>query len=160
VAWDDPAVPDSYTVTRQAHVVATPDEVFAHLADFRRWRAWSPFEELDPGMQRSYTGEGRGSTYAWSGSLKAGTGRMEIVELEPGRRVVVEQENTKPLRSRSTSTFTLTPAAAGTTVEWSGTGRLNRLMRVMGALMPMERVLGPAFEQGLIRLGEAARPAR
>ena len=159
-ACDDAAVPDSYAVTRQAHVAASPDEVFAHLADFRRWRAWSPFEELDPDMQRSYAGEGLGSSYAWSGSMKAGTGRMEITELEPGRRLVVEQENTKPLRSRSTSTFTLTPTADGTAVEWAGTGRLNRLMRVMGALVPMEKVLGPAFEQGLARLGETVAPTR
>lgn len=153
-------MPESYTVVRRADVAATPEAVFAHLVDFRRWRAWSPFEQLDPDMQRAYDGEGRGSTYAWSGSLKAGTGRMEMTEVEPGRRVVVQQENTRPLRSRSTSTFTLTPTSDGTVVEWAGAGQLNRLMRVMSVVVPMEKVLGPAFEQGLARLGETARSAR
>lgn len=144
----------SYTVTRDVRVAAPPSAVYAELVDFRRWRSWSPFEDLDPGMDRTYSGatEGVGAVYAWSGSPKVGVGRMEITAADDGARVVVEQRNDKPLRSRSTSTFTVAEADGGTLVTWSSTGTLSRLMRVVGVVVPMEKVLGPVFERGLERL--------
>jgi hypothetical protein len=152
-------VADSYSVTRDVVVAAPPATVHEHLADFRRWRDWSPFEDLDPDMRRTYTGSGVGSSYAWSGSMKAGTGRMQMAAVTD-TRVVVEQENTRPLRSRSTSTFTLTPDDGGTRVTWTSTGTLNRLMRVAARVMPMEKVLGPVFEKGLTRLREHVERTR
>jgi carbon monoxide dehydrogenase subunit G len=148
-------VTDTYTVTREVIVAAPPGAVLELLVDFRRWRDWSPFEDLDPGMRRDYAGTGVGSTYEWDGSMKAGSGRMELTDVAD-TRVVVEQENRKPLRSRSTSTFTLTEVDGGTRVTWSGAGTLNRLMRVAARVMPMEKVLGPVFEKGLTRLAERA----
>ncbi|MEI4271262.1 SRPBCC family protein [Klenkia sp. LSe6-5] len=144
-------MPDTYTVTRQVRVAAPPAAVHALLADFRRWRAWSPFEDLDPDMAREYDGTGGGSSYRWAGSLKAGSGSMRMTEVEP-TRVVVEQVNTKPIRSASTSTFTLAEADGGTVVTWSGSGRQGRLMR----LLPMEKFLGPTFDKGLASLRAAA----
>jgi hypothetical protein len=149
----DPAVADTYTVTRDVVVAAPPAAVHALLVDFRRWRDWSPFEDLDPGMQRTYTGSGVGSRYEWAGSMKAGAGRMELADVTD-TRLVVEQENSKPLRSRSTSTFTLAPVDGGTRVTWASTGTLNRMMRVATRVMSMEKVLGPVFEKGLARLRE------
>ncbi|SSC25836.1 Polyketide cyclase/dehydrase, partial [Klenkia terrae] len=159
VVWHHPAVADTYTVTRETVVAAPPAAVLERLVDFRRWRDWSPFEDLDPDMQRTYDGSGVGSSYAWAGSMKAGAGRMELTDVS-ATRVVVEQENTKPLRSRSTSTFTLTEVDGGTRVTWAGTGTLNRLMRVAARVVPMEKVLGPVFEKGLTRLGEQVQRVR
>ena len=133
---------DTYTVTREVVVAAPAAAVRERLVDFRRWRDWSPFEDLDPGMQRTYTGSGPGSSYEWAGSMKAGAGRMELTDVTD-TRVVVEQENRKPLRSHSTSTFTLAEVDGGTRVTWAGTGTLNWLMRVAARVMPMEKVLGP-----------------
>lgn len=149
--WHDPRVPDTYEVRREVRVAAPASTVHALLADFRRWRDWSPFEELDPDMSRDYDGTGAGSGYRWAGSFKAGSGSMRMTEVEP-TRVVVEQQNTKPIRSSSTSTFTLAEADGGTVVTWSGSGRQGRLMR----LLPMERFLGPTFEKGLAQLKAAA----
>ncbi|MCO7218937.1 SRPBCC family protein [Klenkia sp. PcliD-1-E] len=144
-------MPDTYTVTRQTRVAAPAAAVHALLADFRRWRDWSPFEDLDPAMSRDYDGTGAGSGYRWAGSFKAGSGSMRMAAVEPDR-VVVEQENTKPIRSSSTSTFTLAEDDGGTVVTWSGSGRQGRLMR----LLPMEKFLGPTFEKGLATLRAAA----
>ena len=35
---------------------APPERVFGYLNDFHRWSAWSPWERLDPAMQRSFSG--------------------------------------------------------------------------------------------------------
>jgi uncharacterized protein YndB with AHSA1/START domain len=145
---------ESWTVTRETEVAAPPEAVWEHLVDFRRWRAWSPFEELDPGMERTYGGaeSGAGATYAWAGNVKAGAGRMEVLEAVPASRLVVEQENRKPIRSRSTSTFTLTPRGSGTTVTWQATGPTTLMTKAMGVFTSMDKVLGPAFEKGLAGL--------
>jgi uncharacterized protein YndB with AHSA1/START domain len=147
-------MPDTYTVTREVEVAAPPQAVYERLVDFRRWRTWSPFEELDPGMQRTYGGaeRGVGATYAWSGRPKAGTGSMEVVAAVEDAEVVVSQRNEKPFKSTSTSTFTLVPSATGTTVTWHGEGPLTRMMKVMGVVMSMDKVVGPLFEKGLASL--------
>ncbi|MEJ5943956.1 SRPBCC family protein [Pseudokineococcus basanitobsidens] len=153
-----------YRVVRELHVGAPPAVVYERLVDLRRWRGWSPYEDLDPDMRRTCSGAGSGvgAVYEWSGDLKAGAGRLEVVEAVPDERVVVEQQNLKPLRSRSTTVLELEETDAGTRVTWAVTGRLTPLTRVMGLVAPMEKLLGPMHEKGLARLRdevEGARPA-
>ena len=59
---------DTYTVQRSTTVQAPPGRLFEQVEDFHRGPAWSPWEDLDPAMQRTYGGpaKGVGSTYAWS----------------------------------------------------------------------------------------------
>ena len=54
-------------------------------------------------MDRAYAGaqSGVGAVYEWSGSLKAGAGRMEIVGAVDDERVMIDQRNRKPFRSES-----------------------------------------------------------
>ena len=56
-----------------------------HIDDFHKWAAWSPWEKLDPAMQRTFSGvaSGKGAIYEWLGNSKAGQGRMEITESQP-----------------------------------------------------------------------------
>jgi uncharacterized protein YndB with AHSA1/START domain len=149
-------MPDTYTVERTVHVQAPATAVYERIADFHRWPAWSPYEGLDPSMTRSYSGaeSGVGAAYDWSGNLKAGTGRMEIVEAVPDERVVIDLAFTKPFRSESKATFRIdgNGDAGGTTVTWSMTGPVTRTTRVMGVFRSMDKLMGPAFEKGLTGL--------
>ena len=77
---------DTYTVERTTTINAPADEVYAQIVDFHNWRNWSPWDGLDPNMQRSYSGadSGVGAGYSWSGNRKAGAGSMEIIDtVEP-----------------------------------------------------------------------------
>jgi uncharacterized protein YndB with AHSA1/START domain len=80
-----------FEVTRDTTVDAPPQEVYELLADFRQWRRWSPWEDIDPQLWRSYSGadSGVGAVYEWSGNRKAGAGRMEIIAAEPPSRLVI-----------------------------------------------------------------------
>ncbi|WP_206678316.1 SRPBCC family protein, partial [Salmonella enterica] len=71
-------------------VAAAPERVHALIDDFREWQQWSPWEGLDPDLDRTYSGPSRGvgSHYAWRGNKKAGQGRMEITESTPSRVAV------------------------------------------------------------------------
>src|SRR5262245_42699160 len=75
--------PATFHVQRSARIQAPPDRVFALIEDFHGWGAWSPWEKLDPAMQRSYSGaaSGEGAVYEWRGDPHVGRGRMQIVDV-------------------------------------------------------------------------------
>jgi hypothetical protein len=43
---------NAYRLERSIGIAAPADRIFASLVDFRRWTEWSPWEGLDPAMQR------------------------------------------------------------------------------------------------------------
>jgi uncharacterized protein YndB with AHSA1/START domain len=149
---------DTYTVVRTATIRAPAETVYSHIVDFRRWRAWSPWDDLDPNMQRIYAGadSGVGATYAWSGNRRAGEGRMEIVEATEPSQVVIALEFLKPFKSSSTTTFDLTPADDGTEVAWTMSGPKTLMTKIIGVFRSMDKMVGPDFEKGLGRLTTAS----
>ena len=152
------SAPDTYTVERSTTVRADADRVYQQIVDFHRWPTWSPWEDVDPDMQRSYAGpaEGVGAVYEWSGNRKAGAGRMEIIDAERPNRVVIDLRFLKPFKSTSTTTFALTPDGDGTRVTWTMTGARTLGLRVMGMFTSMDKLVGGDFEKGLARLRTAA----
>ena len=115
--------PDTFHVERTATIAAPPEKIVPLINDFHQWQAWSPYEKLDPGMSRTIGGapSGQGATYAWDGSGKAGAGRMEILE-SSAEKVVIKLDFSKPFEAHNVATFTLLPAANGTTVTWAMDG--------------------------------------
>ena len=148
----------TYTVERTTTIAAPPEKVYAEVQDFHRWSAWSPWEDLDPTMQRSYGGPeaGSGSTYSWQGNKKAGEGSMMMTSAEPLKRVVIALEFLKPFKSSSVTTFTLVPVGEGTRVTWSMTGARTLALKVMGIFTSMDKLVGKDFEKGLAQLKTVA----
>jgi uncharacterized protein YndB with AHSA1/START domain len=145
---------DTYTVQRTATMQAPPARVFDEIADFHNWTSWSPWEDIDPGLQRTYSGApaGVGAVYQWSGNRKAGQGRMEIVDATEPTRVRIDLAFEKPWKSRSDTVFTIEPEGSGSRVTWSMTGKKTLMTKVMGIFTSMDKVIGPDFEKGLARL--------
>lgn len=147
----------SYRVVRSATIEADPALVHRLVNDFHEWPAWSPWEDLDPALERGYSGaeSGAGAHYAWSGNRRAGRGTMEITGTSP-ERVDVRLAFEKPFRSTSDVTFDLAPEAGGTRVTWTMTGEQRGLQALLGKVVPMDRLVGKDFEKGLARLKAAA----
>ncbi|MBR7742757.1 SRPBCC family protein [Phycicoccus sp. BSK3Z-2] len=147
----------SYAVRRETIVLAPADRVHALVVDFRSWRRWSPWDDLDPDMDRTYSGAdaGVGARYAWSGNRKAGRGHMEITDAT-AQRVDIALAFEKPFPSTSTVTSDLTPEGDETHVEWTTSGDMTLGMKVFSLVKPMEELLGPDMEKGLVRLKAAA----
>lgn len=141
---------DMVRLVRERDIAAPPSLVLAALDDFHRWVDWSPFERLDPDVQRTYSGpaSGVGSNDAWQGNRKAGAGTMTITTATVDV-VEVDVRFLKPFRSTSLSTFTLIPTATGTHVTWQMSFPKTALSRVMGAVFPYEKMLGPDLDRGL-----------
>lgn len=147
-----------FVVERRTTIGAPPAAVYALIEDFHRWTDWSPWEGIDPKLDRAYTGaeSGVGAVYEWGGNRKAGAGVMKITAADPPREIVIALTFHRPFKSSSTVRFTLAPTASGTEVVWSMTGRKTLMTRVMGVFMSMDKMVGPDFEKGLAQLAAAA----
>lgn len=156
--------PDSMKIERSAVIDAPPERVYSLLVNFRQWKRWSPWEELDPAMERTFSGaeQGKGSVYAWSGNRKAGEGRMEIITAEPPHHLRLHIVFLKPFKAENTIDFTLTPQNGETQVRWSMEGQNTLGSKVMQSVVNMDRLVGRDFERGLANLrteAESSHPA-
>lgn len=149
---------DTYTVTRSASVDAPPQRVYEEIADFHNWVHWSPWEDLDPDLDRTYSGaeSGTGAVYEWSGNRKAGQGRMEIVEIVAPSKVRIDLRFVKPFKSQTETVFDIVPEGAGSHVTWTLTGPRHFLLKVMNIFTSMDKMIGPDFEKGLTHLKQRA----
>lgn len=149
--------PDTFSVQREVSIKAPPDKVAPLIVDFQKWQLWSPWEKLDPDMQRTYAGpaSGKGAKYAWQGDDKVGAGRMEIIEAATPERTVVKLDFLKPFESHNTTTFTLTPEGDSTKVSWTMTGPSPYVSKVMNVFVSMDTMIGKDFDKGLANLKAA-----
>lgn len=150
---------DTFTVERSRVIAAPAAHIYPLIIDFHEWTRWSPWEDVDPGMSRTYSGEpsGVGAEYAWSGNRKAGEGTMRITEATENERVAIALQFVKPFRSSNTTTFRLAPGDDGSTrVTWTMVGPKTFMTKVMGIFKSMDAMIGPDFEKGLDALASAA----
>lgn len=145
--------PDSFRLERSIVVEAPPARVFPLIADFHRWTEWSPWENVDADLKRTYSGsvQGRGAVYEWLGK-KTGQGRMEIVEAAEPSLVKIKLDFLKPFEAHNTAEFRLEPVGDGTRVHWAMFGPSNLLTKVIHLFFSMDRMVGKQFEQGLANL--------
>ncbi len=145
-------MPDTFRIERRAAIAAPPEKIFPLINDLAAWRAWSPWEKLDPNMQRTYGASttGVGGNYAWE-SKKAGAGRMEIVESGPSK-IVIKLDFLKPFAAHNMVEFLLQPEGAATTVTWAMYGPQPFMSKLMGLFFNMDKLVGKDFETGLANL--------
>jgi hypothetical protein len=144
------SAPDTFRVQRAKSIQAPPEEIAALIGDFHRWGAWSPYEKLDPAMQRSYSGaaNGKGAVYEWAGNGKAGQGRMEIADTSPSN-ITIQLDFLKPFQCRNTAEFTLEAKGDSTNVTWAMHGAQSNFCKLMSIFFNMDRLIGKDFEAGL-----------
>ena len=150
--------PDTFEVRRAATVKAPPEKIFALISDFHQWGSWSPWENKDPAMQRSYGGaaSGRGAVYAWEGNKNVGSGRMEILEASPPSKIVIKLDFLKPFEAHNTAEFTMLPQGNATSITWLMHGPASFMVKVMHVFINMDRMVGKDFEAGLANLKRLA----
>lgn len=150
--------PDTFRVERTITIQAPPEKIIPFLEDFHQWPAWSPFEKLDPAMKRTLSGseKGKGAVYQWDGNRKAGSGRMEVLEVVPASKVSIQLEFTKPFESKNLAEFDLANKGGATSVTWSMSGPQTYVTKVMCIFVSMDSMVGGDFETGLANLKAVA----
>ena len=141
-----------FSLSRSIRAQASPDRIHALLDDFREWQKWSPWEGMDPDLDREYSGpdHGVGSTYHWAGNKKAGEGEMAITGSTP-TSVVVDLVFLKPFKASNVTRFDLAPVGDATDVTWTMTGSRSAIMSVAGKLF-FDKAIGKDFDRGLADL--------
>src|ERR1700730_7881009 len=151
-------MPDDFRVQRTTSIKASPEKIFALINDLHRWDSWSPWEKMDPAMQRTFSGAtaGKGAVYAWQGNSKVGEGRMEIADTSPPSRVTIKLDFVKPIEGHNIAEFTLVPQGDSTNVTWVMDGPSPYIAKLMGVFISMDKMIGKDFETGLANLKTVA----
>jgi hypothetical protein len=145
--------PGSFRVERSIRINAPPEKILPLINDFHQWGVWSPYEKLEPGMSRAYSGTpaGKGAVYEWQGNGKAGAGRMEIVAALP-TQTLIKLDFSKPFTAHNIAGFTARPDGAATRLTWSMEGPAPFMTRLVGLFFNMDQMIGGDFETGLTKL--------
>ena len=146
--------PDTFRVERSLAVKAPAAAIYPQVADFRFWTAWSPYENRDPAMKRSFggTASGKGATYAWDGNNNVGAGHMEILEANSPSTLRIKLDFERPFEGHNTAEFTFVPQGETTLVTWAMYGPAPFMSKVMQVFIKMDKTIGQDFEAGLASL--------
>ena len=147
--------PDTFSVQRAIGIRAPPEKIFPWINDFHQWKSWSPYENKDPAMKRSYSGSaaGKGAIYGWEGNKNVGSGRMEILESSAPAKIVIKLDFFAPFEGHNTAEFTMLPQGdASTNVTWTMYGPAPFMSKLMQVFMNLDNMIGKDFEAGLVNL--------
>lgn len=150
--------PGEFQVTRQQSMAAPASVVFPLVNNLRMWPLWSPWDKLDPEMQKTYEGsdEGTGASYAWNGNKKAGQGRMTIIDSKQDKMVGMRLDFISPFPCSNDVKFTFKPEGNGTLVNWKMTGTNGFMGKLFCTFMNMDKMVGTDFEKGLTAMKAVA----
>jgi len=154
--------PAEFQVQRSTSIAAPPATVFPLVNNLHMWPLWSPWEKLDPQMQKTFegSGEGAGSSYGWSGNNKVGEGRNTILDSKPPELVHIRLDFVRPFKATNEVKFTFKPEGSNTNVNWAMTGRKNFIFKAFSMFMNMDKMVGSDFEKGLAAMKAEAERAK
>ncbi len=143
--------PDSFRVERSVVVAASPEKVFPYLEDPKKTVEWSPWEKKDPNLKKTFSGaaKGKGAVYEWDGNKDIGAGRLEITEVVPNAKVVMDLHFLRPMEGRNVAAYVVTPKEGGCEVAWSIEGPMPFMSKLVSVFMDMDKMIGAEFEKGL-----------
>lgn len=146
--------PDEFRVERSVDVAAPAEKIFPLLEDLKQQRLWSPWEQKDPDMTRTYSGaeRGVGAIYEWDGDKNIGAGRQEITAVTPNQKIEAKIDFFRPMQASNRFEYILRPAGNGTNVTWAIFGPAPFSSRVMSVFMSFDKMIGSEFEKGLAQL--------
>ena len=146
--------PDEFRVERSLSIHAPAEKIFPLVNDLTAWKQWSPYEPKDPNMQHRFEGpaSGVGARMAWAGNNQVGEGSMSISESQPDRKIVMQLEFLKPMKTQNAAIFDFTSSGDATTVTWAMEGKANFVSKLMGVFFDMDQMIGGDFAQGLQNL--------
>jgi uncharacterized protein YndB with AHSA1/START domain len=150
--------PNTFSVQRATTVRAPPERIFPLINDFHQWGSWSPYENKDPAMKRSFSGaaDGKGAVYGWEGNKDVGSGRMEIMDTSKPSKIVIKLDFFTPFEGHNTAEFTMLPQGDATSlitnVTWLMHGPAPFMSKVMQVFINLDNMIGKDFEIGLANL--------
>jgi len=149
--------PDEFRVARSTSIKASPEKIAPYINDLRRHVEWSPWEKMDPGMARSYSGNpaGVGQHYDWDSKKDVGAGSLHITEITAAR-TKMNLDFVRPFKSNNFVEFAFEPKGEATQVTWTMNGVTPYWAKIMHVFVDADKMVGGAFDQGLSDLKQLA----
>jgi Polyketide cyclase / dehydrase and lipid transport len=149
--------PSAFRIARSLTIDAPASTLFALINDFHAWTAWSPWDKVDPNLERIYEGAdaGVGAVYKWRGP-KTGEGSMTLVESVENAKVEIDLRFIKPFPANNHTVFTLEAEGSATKVTWAMTGNNSFVSKAFNVIMNVDKMVGGDFEKGLAAMRAAA----
>ena len=144
-----------YKVEKQVTINKPVSEVFNYVKYIKNQDNYSVWNQMDPGMKKTYTGtDGTvGFIYAWDSNKQAGKGEQEIKNIVEGERVDCEIRFKKPMES--TAPAYMSTEAAGdnqTIVKWGFEGHMSYPTNIMMVFMDIPGMIGKDLQTNLNNL--------
>lgn len=146
-----------YHVQRETVINKNKSEVYQFLKYVKNQVAFSPWNELDPNMERTFTGTDgeRGFTLRWeSDNKKIGVGEQEIESLIPENRINYKFRFYKPFKALNDhGYFQLSEIGENKTkVVWGYDGKLDYPGNIVSLFLNFDKMIGESFEKGLAKM--------
>ncbi|MBP6334494.1 MAG: SRPBCC family protein [Bacteroidia bacterium] len=149
-------VKKDYAVEREITINKPVQEVFDYVKYIKNQDYYSKWNQLDPGMKKSYTGtDGTpGFISAWESTHEnVGVGEQEIIKITEGERIDMKLRFKVPFEAEDDAYMTTTGIdSSSTKVAWGFKGTFPYPMNIMGLIMDMETMIGGDLEVGLNNL--------
>lgn len=145
--------PTSQKVEREIVINTPASVIYDQIIKLEHFHQFSVWSQQDSSAVYSFTGvDGTvGATTSWKGSPEiSGEGKIEIIALEPNRKVKHELHFTKPRKGNAESTFTLNQTEkSATTVKWVFELATPRPWNIFNLFYSLDDKMGDDFETGL-----------
>ena len=149
--------PKKFKMERSVDISAPRAVIYKSISDYRNWKKWSPWADIDSNCQYEYYGsQGQvGAGYKWKGNAKVGEGDMHTTDMIENKSLTAPITFVKPMHSLAIAGFRLEDADNGATkVTWSFSQSYSFSQRPFMLLMNLAKMIGPDYESGLAKLKE------
>lgn len=136
-------------------IKASIDKVWKNVSTLDAMDKWSPWNEKDPNMQRTTTGEdGKvGAKQVWVSKEKnVGEGSQTIVAIDKPKQFSTKLEFIKPFKSEADAYVKLANEGDQTKATWGFESQMAYPMNIMKLFMNFEANMDKDFSAGLAKL--------
>ena len=153
--------PATFEIKRSLLINAPAEVVYDQVDDFKSWNAWSPRDQMDPTMKRTFNEvpSGVGAGYAWVGNKDVGEGNMKITEAKPAEHLGLDLNFTAPFAANNRTDFDFAKTGEGTTVTWIMSGTNDFWSKAFSLFNDMDKMVGADFEKGLASMKKVSEEA-
>ena len=153
--------PGTFEIKRSLLINAPAEVVYDQVDDFKSWNAWSPWDQMDPTMKRTFNEvpSGVGAGYAWVGNKDVGEGNMKITDAKPAEHLGLDLNFTAPFAANNRTDFDFVRTGGGTTVTWTMSGTNNFWSKAFSLFNDMDKMVGADFEKGLASMKKVSEAA-
>ncbi len=143
-------IPPDYRIARSVVIQKSPEDIFPHLNDFRKWHDWSPWAKIDPEATITFEGteSGQGTIMRWNGNKNIGEGGMEILESQPSAHITIQLTFLRPMKGGGIAEFHLKPEGNSTHMTWSMSGKNNFIGKIFSLLF-CRKMTETMYDKGL-----------